>query len=132
MTSGLLILMLLGQATSYRVLKANVPGPGDRVKAAEYFVTVEQPLNRSGVEKLICQILNSEKPPKFDRVDISIFVGLDKYQTPEDSAPYQLARYVWNHTLPRVRGRLVLMKSEDNRPLDPWQSSEFEQDRACR
>ena len=124
--------MLLVQGTSYQMLKANLPRPGDRVKAAEYFVSVEQPLNRSGVEKLICQILNSEKPPKFDRLDISIFVGLEKFREPEDSDPYQLARYVWNHALPRVRGRLVLMKSENNRPLYPWQSSEFEQDRVCR
>jgi hypothetical protein len=130
MTSVLLILLLL-QQDAYHMLKEILPQADERVKAAEYFVSVDKPLNRSGVEKLICQIINSEKPPKFDRLDISIFVGLEKYQGLEDSDPFQLARYVWNHSLPRVRGRLVMMKGEDNRSLDPWQSSEFEQDRVC-
>ena len=128
----LLLLMLQTQDASYYILKSNLSPPSERVKAAEFFVSVDRPLSRDGVQKLICKLLNTEKPPKFDRLDISIFVGLEKYQEPEESEPYQLARYVWNHTLPRVRGRLVMMKGEDNRPLDPWQSSEFEQDRVCR
>jgi len=88
-------------------------------------------MSRSRVESLLCKILANEKPPKVDRLTVMIFVGLGEYLPENNYEQHQLAWYVWNPNLPRVRGRLVLMKDPDGNPLDQWQSREFNHPKAC-
>jgi len=141
------ILMLWGQAPvaraeeiPYRLLRADLPKPGERFKETEFAVSIDRGLSRSAIEGLICRILVKENPPKSDRLTIRIFLGLTEYIPPpvesesEETAAdsHQVAWYVWNPSLPRVRGRLVLMKDADGNPLDQWQSQEFNHPRVCR
>jgi hypothetical protein len=123
----------------YRLLRADLPKPGERFKQTELAVSVDRPISRLGAEGLICRILTKENPPKSDRLTIRVFLGLTEYVPPVESETeetatdtHQFAWYVWNPSLPRVRGRLVLMKDADGNPLDQWQSEEFNHPKACR
>ena len=139
-------MLLLAQALSatepadipYRLLRSDLPKASDRMKEAAFAVSVDRPVNRADVERLVCQILVKEKPPRYQTLNIRVFVDLNEY-TPAIDSPdldsineqHQLAWYVWNRTLPRVRGRLVMTKDIDGNPLDPWQSREFNHEKAC-
>ena len=132
------IILLLAQGTSYRLLKADLPKATDRLKEAVFAVSVERSTGRTEVESLICQVLAKEKPPKYEKLTILVFVDLDEYLPADDSVDlaeknsrHQLAWYVWDRSLPRIRGRLVMMKDSSGDALDPWQSREFNQDKAC-
>src|SRR5262245_33981630 len=125
--------------TGYRLLRADLPKPGERFKETEFAVSIDRPISRSAIEGLICRVLTKESPPKSDRLTIRVFVGLTEYVPPVESESeeaaaddHQIAWYVWNPNLPRVRGRLVLMKDADGNPLDQWQSQEFNHPKACR
>jgi hypothetical protein len=124
----------------YRLLRLDLPKSGERFKETELAVSIDRPLGRSAIEGLICRILVKENPPKSDRLTIRLFIGLTEYVPPpvesetEETATdnRQIAWYVWNPSLPRVRGRLVLMKGADGNPLDQWQSQEFNHTKVCR
>jgi hypothetical protein len=142
----LFMLMLWAQAPGgkveempYRVLRAELPKSGERFKETEFAVSIDRPLSRAAIEGLICRVLVKESPPKSDRLTIRVFVGLSEYVPPVESEmdeaasdDHQIAWYVWNPSLPRVRGRLVLMKDADGNPLDQWQSQEFNHPKVCR
>ncbi len=133
MTLRLLILLFLAPALHaeipYRLLRADFAKEGAREKEVAFAVSVDRAMDRTEVEGLVCRILNSEKPPKYQILNIRVFVNLDEYIPDDESS--QLAWYVWNRTLPRVRGRLVMMKTMDGGTLDPWQSREFNHEKVC-
>jgi hypothetical protein len=140
------MLMLWAQGPSgkveeipYRLLRADLPKPGERFKEMELAVSIDKPLSRSAIEGLICRILVKENPPRSNRLTIRVFVGLTEYFPPVESETeetvvdtHQIAWYVWNPSLPRVRGRLVLMQDANGNALDQWQSQEFNHPKACR
>ena len=107
----------------YRLLRADLPKPGERFKQTELAVSVDQPTSRLGVEGLICRILTKENPPRSDRLTIRVFLGLTEYVPPVESETeetatdtHQFAWYVWNPSLPRVRGRRSAIP---RRPITP-------------
>ena len=147
MLTSVLLIALLGQATDgkrpadipYRLLRSEIPQRSDRLKEASFAVSVDRPLSRENVQILICRILIKEQPPRFEKLNILVFVDLDEYIPSNGSAlleqkntAHQLAWYVWNGKLPKVRGRLVMIKDTDGNPLDQLQSREFDLEKNCR
>src|SRR6185436_6342568 len=112
MKSFLLIMFMLSQGRepeiAYRLLMSKIPGSGDRVKEAAFAVSIERQMNRPGVEALVCRILANEQPPKFEKLNVLVFLNLDKFlpDEPNKNADRQMAWYVWDSKLPRIRGRL--------------------------
>ena len=130
MTPLLLLILLFGQAKEakdipYRLLTSKIPASSDRLKEATFIVSVERSISRAEAERLICQILAKEQPPKFEKLNIQVFINTD-------IAENQLAWYTWDSKLPRIRGRLVVAKDADGNPFDQLQSREFNHEKTCR
>ena len=139
MTSFLILLIVLGQRSTpaeipYRLLASSLPNSADRLKEASFAVSVDRPMGRSEVEQLVCNVLAKEQPPKFEKLNIFVFIKLDQYvfgdESP-DTLDHQLAWYAWNSQLPRVRGRLVMTRDTDGRRFDQLQSREFNKEKSC-
>lgn len=131
----LLCLVLFQADIPYRMLNADLSKP----KEADYAISIERPIGRTDLERVVCKVLVKEAALKFERVNVRVFVGLRAYVKDEEydepvaaTAEKQLGWYVWNRTLPRVRGRLVLMKAMDGTPLAPWDAKDFSHENTCR
>ena len=129
-----LCLLLFQTDIPYRMLNADL----SKAKEADFAVSIERPIARADLEKVVCRVIIKESTLKFERIIVRVFVGLRSYVKDEEydepvaaTAEKQLGWYVWNRTLPRVRGRLVIMKSADGSPRDPWDSQDFSHEKSC-
>src|SRR5262245_36522545 len=67
----------------YRLLKVAEPNPGEIPQRLEYFVSVSKFLDRSAVERLVCMVIEQEKPLPGTAVSIAIYQGLEKISDAE-------------------------------------------------
>ena len=114
----------------YRLLKVSEPNPGEIPRRLNYFVSVANFLDRSAVERLICKVIEKEKPSTATNFGIAIYQGLEKISDFElvfGGEPYEhdLALYVSSG------GFLTMMRDLQGRRIRPVITYEFDHSRAC-
>jgi hypothetical protein len=138
----LLTATIKGQAPTpseipYRLLSSGTPKPNSPVSTAGYSISVDRFLDRPDIEKLICQVLRKEKPPKSSILGVSIFYKLDKLfvavgpNLEKALLDQTLAYYIWNVDLPDVRERLWVLRDAEGKAFDVQRGYEFDHTKAC-
>jgi hypothetical protein len=123
----------------YRLLHSEMWKANEPSGTAFYAVSVPELLDRTELEKLICEIISKERPPNFyPRLHISIYHNLDEY-IPPMGAPgleaklrnHALASYIWNVTLPEAQNRLIIDRDNRGNALNPPEGFNFDHMKAC-
>jgi hypothetical protein len=120
----------------YRLLYSQRPGANSPIRDFGYVVSVDSYLDRSEVEKLICRVIQKEKPVDATRVSISVYHKLEKY-APTGGLPNAelrdrlVASYIRNAKLQAAQNTLVLVRDTAGNSLNPPQGYEFDHTKSC-
>ena len=144
-TRILLVLMVCCSLASaqtvvpYRLLSSRESAPGS-IKEFDYNVSVDQNLDVAAVKRVICQVVQSEKPVASEVLSIGIYFKLNEYipeneRDVKDSAEHRahrIAQYHWNKDSPKDSRRLVLTKDSKGQSLSDWRFYDFNHEKSCR
>ena len=89
------------------------------------------------MEKLICRVIQKEKPENASRVSVSIYHKLEKY-APTGGLPDAelrdrlVASYIRNARLPETQNTLVLVRDAAGNLLNPPQGYQFDHTKSCQ
>ena len=116
----------------YRLLEADKTPDKGATKRLSYFISVENFLDKSAVEEVICEVIEKEKPQQVPELKIAIYQGL---QTISISAlvfggePYEhdVAIYVWSPNY----SRLSILRDPQGVRLTPIKIYEFDHVQSC-
>jgi len=103
-----------------------------------YAVSVDRLLDRQDIEKLVCQVLLKEKPPKASMLSVSIYYKLNEYlltgglpNLEANLRNHALADYIWNMSLPAMRHRLLVLRDIQGELLPSPQGYDFDHTKGC-
>ena len=119
------------QETPYTVIRAtrrdNLPG-GSSLQGFD--VSVDRFLDRSQIERLICQIFLKEKPRRSSILGVGIYYKLsDLPRVIGGTLENRIAEYLWNGSLPGERRRLIIDRDADG--VHVPRGYEFDHTAAC-
>lgn len=124
------------EAISYRLLDSSRRKSGDLI-FADYALSVDRFLDRSQVERLICQVLRDQKPAPSSTLGISIFYNLDKAfvtgglpNLERKRLEHAIADYFWNKSLPEKRNRLLIWRDAEGNLVEKFY--DFDHTTACK
>jgi len=123
----------------YRLLSSRQSSAGS-IREFDYNVSVDQNLDVSAVKRIICQVIQSEKPAAYEVLSIGIYFKLNQYipeneRDVKDSAEHRehrMAQYHWNKDSPKDSRRLVLNKDSRGLSLPEWRFYDFDHAKSCR
>jgi len=117
----------------YRLLNVvKTPDSGATTRLS-YFISVQDFLERSAVEGLICEVIEKEKPAQVPEIGIAIYQGLETISTSAlifDREPYEhdVAIYLWSSN----KGRLSILRDLQGVRLAPIKIYAFDHVQSCR
>jgi hypothetical protein len=130
--------VMVREEVSYRVLDRDSITLPDGSTKLGYAVSVDHLLDRTMIEKLICQLLATEKPPTFSLLAVTLYHKLDEYH-PTGGLPnleaelrdHYLANYIWNVKIPEATDRLTILRGVEGNVLSPPQGYNFDHTKTC-
>ncbi len=118
----------------YQLLKVTKPsdrdsGVGTRLS---YFISVQNFLDKSAVENLICGVIEKQKPPQGVELGIQVFQGLETISTLDlvlggEVYRHDLAIYISGSNY----GRLSILRNPEGARLTPIQTYDFDYVQGC-
>jgi hypothetical protein len=99
----------------YKILSTEKSALGEHPRSVSIRVSVEKRLEKTDLEKLICELINTEKPENYDRLSIAFYYMLDEYIPPLEHQGLTrkqqerlLSSYIWDRKLPVDRYALAI------------------------
>jgi hypothetical protein len=118
----------------YRLLKVVRPSDPENGanKALHYFISVQNFLDKSAVEGLICEVIEKEKPAQGQEFGIAIYQGLETISTLDlvfgrEVDKHDTAIYVWSPG----HSWLSILRDPWGMRLTPIKSYEFDHVQSC-
>lgn len=112
------------QEEAYRILTIGKSAPRSQPRSVSYRISVHNWLQREDFEKLICKVIDAQKPSDYDVLTVSTYYRLDEYIVPNEdeglTRKYQehsIGRYTWNRGLPGNRFALAIFKDQSGVPF---------------
>ncbi len=103
----------------YEILAIEKSAPEEHPRTVSIHVSVDKRLEKTDLEKLICELINTEKPQNYDMLSIGFYYRLDEYipalEHPGLTRKHQehlLGSYIWNRKLPANRHALAIFKDK--------------------
>lgn len=115
----------------YRILQVTKTPKGASQRLT-FLISVRDFLDQDAVERVVCQLLQKEKPPQVPELGIGIYQGLESISSAAlalDREPYEhdIALYLWSF----AQSRLSLLRDPQGARLVPIRIYEFDHVKSC-